>query len=221
MSISEIVLAVLSILMSAQGVPVHSADTHVGVSPAVVFMAAGDVGGGVLELGTEFPPTTHGYGMLIRGEDWIQAQISTSGLPEGTYTVWWIVFNNPAACDGPCDMDDLLNEDAQVSVFYAAGGMVRENGIGNFVARYTIGDFLGLPGPQHVLGDGMFDPMRAEIHNVIKYHGPASDDPEVLSEQVYTLLGACTENANAVDLGEPFGVHCFDPQVIVYPPPAQ
>jgi len=221
MSISEIVLAVISILMSAQGIPVNSADTHVSVAPAEVFMAAGDVGGGVLEPGTEFPPTTHGYGMLMRGENWIQTQISTSGLPEGAYTVWWVVFNNPAACDGPCGEDDLLNEDAQVSIFYTDGGLVQEDGIGNFVDRHTIGDPLGLSGEQHILGDGMFDPMRAEVHNVIKYHGPAAADPEALFDQTYTLLGVCMENANAVDLGDPFGVQCFDPQAIVHMPPAQ
>jgi hypothetical protein len=216
-----VILAVISILLSAFSIPTVSAQTSVSKSPAVPFQAAGDVGGGVLVPGTLFPPTTHGHGILKRGEDWVQVQINTSGLPAGAYSVWWVIFNNPGACEGHCDMGDLFNPDVQVSIFSATGAVVKANGIGNFADRYTVGDSLGEPGKQHILGDGTLDPMKAEIHSVIKYHGPASDDPDVLHEQLYTLLGSCGENANALDLGDPFGVQCFDPQVVVHRPPSQ
>jgi hypothetical protein len=184
----------------------------------VAFLPAGDVGGGVLVPGTLFPPTTHGHATLQRGEDWIQVTLHTSGLPAGAYTVWWVIFANPAGCSTPCSDDDLLNPEAVVSVFWATGGVVRDNGIANFQARYTIGDDLGFPGMQHILGDGLLDPQTAEIHNILKYHGPASADPDVLYDQTHTLLGSCLENANAIDFGDPFGVQCFDPQAVAHLP---
>lgn len=205
--------------VTATGSGVASAATMVSTAPVVAFQAAGDVGGGVLVPGTLFPPTTHGHATLKRGSDWIQVNIQTSGLPAGAYTVWWVVFNTPEGCSGGCGEDDLFDPDANVSVFWAAGGIVQDNGVGNFRARHGVGDDLGDPGSQHILGDGSLDPAQAEIHNVIKYHGPASEDPEALFEQTHTILGGCFEGANAVDLGAPFGVHCFDPQAVVHPLP--
>lgn len=193
-----------------------SAATTVGRAPVIAFQAAGDVGGGVLEPGTTYPPTSHGVGMLVRGRDWIRMDIRTSNLPPGAYTVWWVVFDAPSGCSGPCDSDDLLNPAAGVSVFYATGGVVRERGIAAFRAHHRIGGDLGEPGTQHVLGDGTIHPRHAEIHNIIKYHGPASDDPATLHAQVTTLLGSCESGANAVDLGPVFGIHCFDPQAVAH-----
>ena len=60
--------------------------------------------------------------------------------------------------------------------------------------------------------------MRAEVHLIIKYHGPASDDPYTLHDQVTTLLGSCESGeANAFDTGGPFGIQCFDPQAVAFP----
>lgn len=196
-----------------------SATTSVSHAPVVTFMAAGDVGGGVLDAGTTYPPTTHGAATLARGTDWIQTNIRTSGLPPGAYTVWWVVFDTPAGCVDGCGLDDLFSPDAHVSIFWATGGVVHEGGVGSFRARYDVGDDLGEPGIQHVLGDGSIEPTRAEIHNVVKYHGPASADAATLHDQTHTLMGGCSEGANAVDLGEPFGVQCFDPQVVAHPLP--
>jgi hypothetical protein len=177
------------------------------------------VGGGVLEPGTTYPPTKDGFATLKRGSDWIEMKIKTSGLPLGAYTVWWVVFDTPEGCVDTCGMDDLFNPDAHVSVFYATGGVVAKGGTVKFRARHRIGDDLGEPETQHIMGDGSIDPTRAEIHNIIKYHGPASDDPATRYEQTHTMLGGCYEGANAVDLGEPFGVQCFDPQAVTHPSP--
>lgn len=185
----------------------------------VAFQAAGSIGGGVLEPGTTYPPTTHGFATLKRGDDWVQVNIQTRGLPAGAYTVWWVVFDTPDGCTNPCGENDLFNSDAHVSVFFATGGVVHGNGAGSFRARYRFGDDLGEPGSQHILGDGSLDPSRAEVHNIIRYHGPASADPATLFEQTHTLLGGCSQGANAVDLGEPFGIHCFDPQAVAHPLP--
>lgn len=212
-------LAVVVMMTTSVGAGGPASAASVTKAPVVAFQAAGDVGGGVLEPGSLYPPTTHGFATLKRGSDWVQVNINTSGLPAGAYTVWWVVFDNPEGCHGGCGEDDLFNEQAKTSVFFAAGGIVKGGGTGAFAARHRAGDALGEPGTQHILGDGSLHTDRAEIHNVIKYHGPASDDPAVLEAQVTTLQGGCDSGANAVDLGEPFGVQCFDPQAVAHPLP--
>lgn len=212
------IAAALAVGVVAAASPAAGA-TRVSHAPVVAFQAAGDVGDGVLEPGTAFPPTTHGRATLSRGADWVQVDINTSGLPPGAYTVWWVIFDTPDGCTDACNEDDLFNPDAHVSVFWATGGIVRRSGDANFLARHRAGDDLGEPGTQHILGDGSVEPSRAEIHNIIKYHGPASGDPDTLHVQTTTLQGSCFERANAVDLGEPFGVQCFDPQAVAHPLP--
>lgn len=214
-------IAAAAAVLAASGIDLTAAAaaTRTTVAPVVAFQAAGAVGGGVLVPGTTYPPTRQKIGVLRRGRDWVRADIRTSGLPPGAYTVWWVIFDNPAACTGPCGEDDLLAPEPRVSVLWATGGVVGPHGFGNFRATYRAGDDLGQPGRQHILGDGSLDPARAEIHNIIKYHGPASPDPAVLHEQTTTLMGACDHGANAVDLGPPFGVQCFDPQAVVHPRP--
>ena len=47
---------------------------------------------------------------LLRTRNGVSIQLNTSGLePGAAYTVWMVVFNNPAACsDGICGEDDVL-----------------------------------------------------------------------------------------------------------------
>ena len=168
-------LALVALAAAGATAAARSPGTEFSRDAVVAFQEAGDVGGGALEPGTSFPPTNRGFATLKRGDDWIRSNIHTSGLPAGTYTVWWVIFNDPEHCDGPCDGGDLLNPDAGVTIFFATGGVIGENGIANFRAHYTEGDDLGEPDTQHVLGDGALDPSRAEVHMIIKYHGPPSD----------------------------------------------
>ncbi len=190
------------------------------------FMPAGDVGGGILATGTFFPPSRGSQGQLHRKGDRLKTNIHTTGLPPGAYTLWWVIFNNPDGCQFPApypgsqcggDTADLFNPATAASMLWATGRVVQSNGVGNFQAEIRVGDDLGTPGEQWILGDGLIDPQGAEVHMVVKYHGPASDDRTELYEQTHTMLGLCDTNANAVDLGPIFGVQCFDPQVVVFP----
>ena len=135
-----------------------------------------------------------------------------------------MIFNDPDECTDPnpfngvCggSFDDLLNPATGAAVYWATGGIVTDNGIGVFAARTKIGDDLGTPGEQYIQGPGLVNPTGAEVHLVIKYHGPASTDPDVLHDQTHTFSGSCESGANAIDFGPPFGVQCFDPQVAVH-----
>jgi len=210
-----------ALLISVFGsTPVDADGTQVSQADVIVFQAAGDVGGGVLTPGDMFPPTSSGHAILRRKDDTINLEIRTSGLPPGAYTIWWVVWNNPDGCEGPCGEDDLFSETGENSVFWAGYDIVTGNGKGNFTASYTNGDPRGEDGEQNIIDLGFgVDPATAEVHNIIKYHGPASEDPDVLFDQLYTLLGSCDQGANALDLGFPFGVQCFDPQAVVHPLP--
>ena len=195
-------------------------DVSVTTVSVTAFQAAGEIGGGVLTAGAEFAPTGQNSATLTRGADWMEIDIQTSGLPPGAYTVWWVVFNNPSACADACGEADLLTEDVQASAFWATGGIIEEDGIGNFSARHELGTSRGVFGAQDILNAGAFDLATAEIHNAIKYHGAPSEDVNELVLQTHTLGGGCMEGANAIDIGEPFGIQCFDPQDIVYAEPS-
>jgi hypothetical protein len=143
-------------------------------------------------------------------------------LPPGAYTNWWVIINNPEECtNGQCDVEDVFfNPATNSSVFWATGSIVQSNGIGNFSARVNVGelpsgpDQVPLPGPP-----GLVDPEGAEIHIIVKYHGPASSDPDELYQQTHTLTGLCDQGANAYDLTSVgFGIQCFDPQFVIHSP---
>jgi len=198
------------------------------------FLPAGEFGGpgNVLEPGTFFPPTWFGFAILKRTRNYIQFSIHTTGLPQGAYTVWWAIFNEPGDCNepnpaggecgggGPADL--LLSK---TGIIWATGKVVKANGVGNFRDRLYVGERRE-PGTQEALigsdlESALENPQGAEIHLIVKYHGLASDDPDVLYEQTHTLLGSCglDEGANSFDGGPGFGIQCFDPQAAVFPMP--
>jgi len=177
------------------------------------FQAAGPPTGpagsrGVLMEGAIFEPTKGGFAILHRGNDWVSYNLHTTGLPAGAYTNWWIIFNNPEECSGvPCGLGDLGNALVNPSVFWSTGGIVQDNGVGNFQATIDEGEPSKGPDGFLVGTDGLVDAAKAEVHIIIKYHGPASNDPDELFLQTNTVLGLCDDRANALPDG-----NCFDPQ---------
>lgn len=185
------------------------------------FLPAGEVGGGVLTPGDVFPPTGVNTSKIVRTHGFVEYTIQTSGLPQGAYTVWVVAINNPGAClTTPCTDVDVFGRQDEVdsSVYWSTGGIVESDGHGYFEARVEKGytpsnpDQIGLP------GSGLLNTMGGEVHLIVKYHGLASDDPDVLYDQTHTLLGSCDEGANAIDFGPPFGVQCTDPQAAIHQP---
>ena len=206
-------------------------------SPVEVFMpagAVGDVPGDLLIPGESiFPASDEAYGRLKRQKDRLEVEIKTDGLPAGTYTVWWVAFNDPSKCtDGLCDMMDLFTNPAvKPAVFFATGAIVEDEGggLGSACFRdvHFVGEYRGAPIQNDVMGpNNELDPMNAEIHMIIKYHGPpigigSSGNPIAdsyeLHDQTSTLLGNC-QNANGFTA--PNGiVQCFDPQMVIFPAP--
>lgn len=158
---------------------------------------------------------------LTRGVGEVWYSISTKNLPAGDYTNWWIIWNDPTKCAGGCGEDDLGIEGN--AVFRATGGAVGPNGRGKFSAWLPEGfepaPVGGAVNSTVVVsngGAGLTNAQGAEIHVVIRYHGPHVAN----ALQTSTLGGGCSVASTFPDSGPPgdaFG--CYDPQAVPFPLP--
>lgn len=137
---------------------------------------------------------------LTRTDSGVAMTVRTSGLPSGAYTAWFVIFNNPDLCIGPCDEDDVFIDgdpimgfnDTQIAAVEidfarAAGGIVSQNGRGSFAGSLQVGDTT-----EAVLGTGLLQPRDAEIHLIVRHHGDVI--PQLVNEQMHTLNGGCPPN---------------------------
>ena len=143
-------------------------------------------------------------GQLVRTPNGVHAQLNTNDLDPGAYTVWWVVWNDPAECDGVCDGGDLGASGNFVG--RATGGIVGADGLGNFGASLLVGDISEALIDNG--GAGLTDPADAEVHMIVRYHGPI--EAELLPGQIHTLDGGCASGDGSFD--------CFDPQAVAFLP---
>jgi len=231
---------------------------HNGVRTRVrlsVFQASGNPddfgGGGLLPGGQNFPDlpmnaeVPGSRAVLTRTKKCLEYRVKTNGLPEGAYTNWWVITNQPGNCAvaNNCTIDDVFNPATDSAVFWATGNLVGADGVGRFSDRVCKGQDLGFPftpasplsrcapgaacGPGLLIGGQHLAFLPGDVTNtrgaavwvIVKYHGATSDDPVTLYDQLYTLLGSCWEGANAVGPGDGT-FNCFDPQYAIFPAPA-
>jgi hypothetical protein len=104
-------------------------------------------------------------------------ELATSDLvPNAPYTTWWVIFNTPKGCSAQCGEDDIfnpdgtvnLNPDANISILFADGAMSDADGRISFSAILPVGRALG----QVIAGPGLIDALKAEVHIVVRAHGP-------------------------------------------------
>jgi hypothetical protein len=131
-----------------------------------------------------------GGATLYRSSQGLEMRIATSGLNmNSSYSVWWVVFNNPSACVGGCGADDLGRPEVRASVLYAAGFVTGLSDTGNVTAHLEAGN---LPSGLDVeLGDGL-EPgngFRAEVHLVVRSHGTTL--PGIVDQQIGSFNGGC------------------------------
>lgn len=168
---------------------------------------------------------------LTRTEDEIWLRINAAGLIPGAYTNWWVIFNNPEECaSNPCDGPvDLPNPDVGGAVFFAAGGIVGDDGVAKFRAHLEEGVEAGGI-PDEILvpngGNGLTDAQGAEIHYILRYHGPAVEgNPDLLMKQLNTSNGGCMipNPPNPFQPPDPVVAdrifQCYDPYASVLPRP--
>jgi hypothetical protein len=166
---------------------------------------------------------------LMRMDHGVSTTVNTVGLKAGdAVTMWWVVFNQPQNCsDAKCGENDVFNLDdnekfilngdgkppfnkaahkaAQISVTYANGHVIDAGGKAKFRGQLPVGDTT-----QTLFGPGLVDPMKAEIHLVLRTHQQAK--PGQVDEMTYTLNGGCA----AKFPNKP----CKDLQFTIFMPPA-
>ena len=140
----------------------------------------------VSHLETSFP-IHDSLATLHRTEDGVELTMDTE-LPEGAYTIWWVVFNNPESCVNGCDVGDLETPEVNASLFWATGEVVDDDGRGSFRAELLEGT-LPTGEDQIVFGEGLMDSFSAEIHAIARSHGEVIPGQEEL--QTSTFNGGC------------------------------
>ena len=125
-------------------------------------------------FGTDTPIA--GAATLTRDDDSIHVRGALSGIEKkAVYSVWWVIFNNPAGCsgggEGVCAPSDVSpTGDADVAVRNASGFITGTDGTAYFVGELD----EGTPPAGLVAGFGQLnDAMGAEVHLVIQSHGTA------------------------------------------------
>ena len=135
-----------------------------------------------------------GFGTHKRNADSVEIDVHLRDLTAGNaVTVWAVIFNTPAGCEGPCDGGDVFpGGPANAAVIWSGIGGVVNSG-GNFNGSSTIGETpAGAPG--QILFGYLADAEGAEIHYVVQDHGEASDDAATLLLQTTTFFGGCPPN---------------------------
>ncbi|HWP42336.1 MAG TPA: hypothetical protein VNO14_03805 [Blastocatellia bacterium] len=133
-----------------------------------------------------------GGSILVRNREGVQMSLHSFGLEPGTVvTAWFVFFNNPKQCaTRPCSVADLSNPQVQASLVNGTGRIVGPDGTADFGAFKAVNDTTGA-----FSGPGLLNAMKAEIHLVVRGHGPAIlDDAEQLRQQLSTFNGGCPPN---------------------------
>ncbi|MEM1230554.1 MAG: hypothetical protein AAGI15_08465 [Pseudomonadota bacterium] len=120
----------------------------------------------------------------------IDVTVTTKALvPDTAYSIWIAAFNRPWACATPyaCGLGDLGNERVKASVFWGGGLISDAFGYGGTQLKLAPGQterelFTG--------GDYGLANMRAEVHVVLRSHGPTGVAGPV-AEQLGTANAAC------------------------------
>lgn len=135
--------------------------------------------------------------------------------PGHAVTMWFVVFNRPENCVDDCDDPDLVGRIARADLLYADGGVINGDGRHYFIGRLREGDTSASIMPE--LFDqpslGLEDSRDAEIHLVLRDHGPLVPGME---EQMTTTFNGGCQGLPPV-LGEPGPNDCVDTQFAAFP----
>lgn len=123
-------------------------------------------------------------------EEGVFANFETAGLtPGNVHTLWFVVINDPAACEGEnCTAKDVLKrtEIVNADAGYAGGVIVGADGTASFNWHQPEGLLSG-----GWFGNGMVNSEAAEIHLVVNDHGPVIDGR--VDAMLASYRDGCTE----------------------------
>ena len=162
-------------------------------------------------------PVHHVRARLRRDPEGACLSADTRSLPEGAYTVWWVIYNEPVHCNNPvpygeaaCGDLDIANPAVRATVMRAQGKLVGQDGRAHLNACIRTRE---LTPEVFDMGtkEGLLDPAGAEIQMVVHWHAAARyDAPEVLGEQLTRFIGGCVDQPGAE------APPCRDVQQIVF-----
>ncbi|WP_154446300.1 hypothetical protein [Halovulum marinum] len=108
---------------------------------------------------------------LVSYDGGVLVDVATAELMPGHgYTMWFVPINAPEACAAaPCTSSDVVgnHEAVQSDVSYGAGAIADADGRARFTTHRAAGDLV-----DPWFGHGLQKPMTAEVHVVIRDHGP-------------------------------------------------
>jgi hypothetical protein len=136
-----------------------------------------------------------GMSSIDRTDDEFGISFNTRDLqPNHAYTIWVAAFNNPRNCLEPCDCgsEDVPVPEVDTGMFLAEGSgrVADEYGQANVDA---IGPYGVLPEGEDTSLIATPAEKRAQMFLILRDHGPASEDPEVLEDQLSSHGGNCDE----------------------------
>jgi len=149
-----------------------------------------------------------GSSQLVRTPNGVNYRVKTSGLvPGNAYTLWIVIFNNPAGCIDGCDGDDLGVPAAEPDMMYAAGHVVGSSGKATFSGRRHVGDDRGsVNAPVGMPAYGLTDPSGAVIWFFVHHHGSVL--PSHMPDMIHTMDGGCTDaGVPAAGVASPYNGH--------------
>lgn len=160
-----------------------------------------------------------GRSSLLRNRNGVHSWIETGELEPGhAITIWLVIFNAPENCTGPCDMADLFDLNTLPDAVWAGGTVVGKSGRVRVVGHVRKGDLSGTTNPPFGFPPiGLIEPMRAELHLVVKTHGPVI--PGLEREMTTTYGGGCDDAPPG--LGTPGPNSCAEIQFSEHKPPTE
>jgi hypothetical protein len=146
------------------------------------------------------PPVPGASARLMRNADGLTTNVHTSVVSgPGVYSLWWIVFNDPASCTTYLCTYDL--PDLAVN----AGAHASQNGKALNLSAW-LGEGGGPYSGEVVVGDpsiGLTNPEGALVTLIVRYHGPTTRGG--IQDQLTQYFGGC-----------PGGAACVDEQIVVF-----
>ncbi|PCK07304.1 MAG: hypothetical protein COA42_15030 [Alteromonadaceae bacterium] len=182
-------------------------------SMAPVYETESELDGSPVELAS----VRGSWSKIERKSDKLCITTKANNLPEGAFTTWWIIFNEPDNCFGgdtidgaSCTLGDVGNPAADTSALSTAPALVGPRGVGIFDSCLEYGEI-----PSTNLFGGGVKNSHAEVHILIKWHGKAAfDDYNMLGNQLTKIDGGCDAFIDTDFQGRS---HCPDLRMIVHP----
>ena len=170
---------------------------------------------------TKGPDAPGSKAKIVRSDDGFRYRYRARNLNPGhAYSLWVVVFNDPASCEGPCGGDDARGGRGDAQIFGRTGAVANDMGKANI--RGHVGLAAEIDG--WIDGGGFTNAMGAEIHFVLNDHGPVIEGRE--HEMTNTYRGGCSDDSpfpgifppTAINDGEPGPNTCLLYQFAIFLP---